>query len=212
MGVNMAGKCIVDDEACKEASNQEIIRRYFKALCASINSPAAKEEVYKLELLLNQAGISETDRKCVEAARKVEKRTSAPAAAIELNNGELITGKTSELLGCSSAMLLNALKVLAGIDDETFLILPEVIKPVQQLKVNYLGNHNPRLHTGETLLALSISAATDKNAAAALAQLKNLKNTEMHSTVILSPVDESTLKKLGVRITCDAKTKKQKIK
>ncbi|MBR3738281.1 MAG: DUF1846 domain-containing protein [Eubacterium sp.] len=212
MGVNMAGKCIVDDEACCEASNQEIIRRYFKALCAGVNSPDAKEEVYKLELLLNQAGISETDRKCILPAREVEKRTNQPAAAIELNNGEILTGKTSELLGCCSAMLLNALKSLAGIDDEIFLILPEVIKPVQQLKVNYLGNHNPRLHTDETLLALSISAATDKNAAAALAQLKNLKNTEMHSTVILSPVDESTLKKLGVRITCDAKTKKQKIK
>jgi uncharacterized protein (UPF0371 family) len=212
MGVNMAGKCIVDDDACREASNQEIIRRYFKALCASVNSPAAKEEVYKLELLLNQAGISETDRKCVVSARQVEKRTNAPAAAIELNNGEIITGKTSELLGCSSAMLLNALKNLAGIDDETFLILPEVIKPVQQLKVEYLGNHNPRLHTDEVLIALSVSAATDKNAAAALAQLKNLKNTEMHSTVMLSPVDESTLKKLGIRVTCDAKTKKQKIK
>lgn len=205
MGVNMAGNCIIDDDACREASNQEIIRRYFTALCAAAQNPMKNDELYKLELLMNQAGISEEDRIPVPAARSVQERTGNAGAAIELNDGAVITGKTSDLLGCSSAMLLNALKHLANIDDEILLINPDVIKPVQQLKVNYLGNKNPRLHTDETLLALSISAVTDKNAAAAMAQLKNLKNTEMHSTVVLADIDAATLKKLGVRVTSDAK-------
>ena len=208
MGVNMAGNCIIDDDACKEASKQEIIRRYFTSLCANAKLPTNNDEVYKLELLMNQAGISVTDRACTVAARRVAEKTDQPAAAIELNDGTVITGKTSDLLGCSSAMLLNALKHLAGIDDEILLILPEVIKPVQKLKVNYLGGHNPRLHTDETLLALSISASTNENAAAALAQLKNLRNTEFHSTVMLAQVDESLLKRLGVRVTCDPNMKK----
>ena len=154
---------------------------------------------------MNQASISVEDRKTVPAARAVAERTSHPAAAIELNDGTVLTGKTSELLGCSSAMLLNALKHLAGIDDDVLLISPEVIKPVQKLKVNYLGNKNPRLHTDETLLALSISAVTDENAAKAMAQLKNLEKAEMHSTVILADVDAQLLKKIGVRVTCDGK-------
>ena len=207
MGVNMAGNCIIDDEACCDASKQEIIRRYFTALCANANKAKNNEEIYKLELLMNQAGIGVDYRKCTVAARKKEKETKNHAAAIELNEGTVITGKTTDLLGCSSAMLLNALKHLAGIDDAIHLINPEVIKPVQKLKVNYLGNKNPRLHTDETLLALSISAVTDENAAAAMAQLKNLKNTEMHSTVMLTEVDSSVLKKIGVRVTCDPKSK-----
>ncbi|MBR0413270.1 MAG: DUF1846 domain-containing protein [Eubacterium sp.] len=207
MGVNMAGNCIIDDNACREASKQEVIRRYFTALCLNAKLPIHSEEVYKIELLMNQACISVTDRACTVAARLLEETTGAPAAAIELNDGTVITGKTSELLGCSSAMLLNALKHLAGIDDEILLILPEVIKPVQKLKVNHLGGHNPRLHTDETLLALSISANTNEHAAAALAQLKNLRNTEFHSTVMLAQVDESLLKRIGVRVTCDPKTK-----
>ena len=207
MGVNMAGNCIIDDNACREASKQEVIRRYFTALCQNTKLPIHSDEVYKIELLMNQASISVTDRACTVAARIVEENTGAPAAAIELNDGTVITGKTSELLGCSSAMLLNALKHLAGIDDDILLILPEVIKPVQKLKVNYLGGHNPRLHTDETLLALSISASTNENAAAALAQLKNLRNTEFHSTVMLAQVDETLLKRIDVRVTCDPKTK-----
>ncbi|MBR3148567.1 MAG: DUF1846 domain-containing protein [Eubacterium sp.] len=203
MGVNMAGKCIIDDDACREASKQEIIRRYFTSLCANAKLPTNNDEIYKLELLMNQAGISVEDRACTVAARKLAKETAQPAAAIELNDGTVITGKTSELLGCSSAMLLNALKHLAGIDDEILLILPEVIKPVQKLKVNYLGGHNPRLHTDETLLALSISASTNEYAAAALKELKNLVNTEFHSTVMLAQVDESLLKRLGIRVTCE---------
>lgn len=207
MGVNMAGNCIIDDEACREASKQEIIRRYFSALCASVSNPKKEAELFQIELLMNQAGISIDDRKSVAPARKIANETNHPAAAIELNDGTLITGKTSALLGCSSAMLLNALKHLAGIDDDVLLISPEVIIPVQNLKVNYLGNHNPRLHTDETLLALSISAATDKTAAKALSQLKNLKNTEMHSTVMLKEVDSNLLKNIGIRVTCDAKIK-----
>ena len=208
MGVNMAGNCIIDDEACREASKQEIIRRYFTSLCNNAKMPVNSNEIYKLELLMNQAGISVNNRACTVAARVLAEKSEQPAAAIELTDGTVITGKTSDLLGCSSAMLLNALKHLAGIDDEILLILPEVIVPVQKLKVNYLGGHNPRLHTDETLLALSISASTNEYAAKALAELKNLRNTEFHSTVMLAQVDESLLKRLGVRVTCDPVMKK----
>lgn len=202
MGVNMAGNCIFDDEAVCEASRQEIIRRYFTALKNSVRGENNKEEIYKLELLMNQAEISENSRKCTVASRELAEKTGEPAAAIELNDGAVISGKTSKLLGCASAMLLNALKHLAGIDDDVLLIVPEVIRPIQELKINHLGNHNPRLHTDEVLIALSISAASDKNAAAAMAQLCNLKNCEMHSSVLLSQVDENVMKKLGVRLSC----------
>lgn len=202
MGVNMAGNCIIDDEAVKEASRQEIIRRYYSAICAAAKGVNKKDEIYKLELLMNQAGISCDDRKCAVRAQELAQQTSQPAAAAELCDGTVITGKTSDLLGCSSAMLLNALKYLAGIDKDILLILPEVIHPIQQLKTAHLGSRNPRLHTDEVLIALSISAASDKNAAAAMAQLGNLRNAEMHSSVLLSPVDERVMKKLGVRVTC----------
>ena len=202
MGVNMAGNCIFDDEAVREAAKQEIIRRYFTAICAEAKGENKHDEVYKLELLMKQAEISDTSRKCTVSARELADKTGEPAAAIELSDGTVITGKTSKLMGCASAMLLNALKHLAGIGD-VLLIVPEVIIPVQELKVNYLGNHNPRLHTDEVLLALSISAASDKNAALAMEQLHNLRNCEMHSSVLLSQVDENLLKKLGVRFTCD---------
>ncbi len=206
MGVNMAGNCIIDDEACREASKQEIIRRYFDAKIAAAKDDRRYDEFYEIELLMNQAGISEEDRAAVGAARERAEKTGGPAAAIELADGTVLTGKTSDLLGCCSSALLNALKYLAGIDDDIILINPEVIKPVQQLKLGYLGSKNPRLHTDETLLALSISAVTDENAAKAMAQLKELKNCEMHSTVMLSNVDTSVLKKIGIRITCDAKS------
>ena len=202
MGVNMAGNCIFDDDAVREAAKQEIIRRYFTALCAEAKGENKHDEVYKLELLMKQAEISDKSRRCTVSARELADKTGEPAAAIELSDGTVITGKTSKLMGCASAMLLNALKHLAGIDD-ILLIVPEVIIPVQELKVNYLGNHNPRLHTDEVLLALSISAASDKNAALALEQLRDLRNCEMHSSVLLSQVDENLLKKLGIRLTCD---------
>lgn len=211
MGVNMAGNCIVDDEVVREASCQEVIRRYYSACCDNLRGLNKKDEIYKLELLMNNAGLSCSDRACADTAEKLAKKTGAPAAAIELPDGEIVTGKTSDLLGCASAMLLNALKQLGGIDDEILLILPEVIKPIQELKVNHLGNRNPRLHTDEVLLALSISAVTDNNAALALHQLSKLKNCEMHSSVLLSSVDDNVLKKLGVRVTCTAITNKKRI-
>lgn len=202
MGVNMAGNCIFDDEAVKEAANQEIIRRFFTAKCNQIKGRASKYEIYKLELLMNNAGLCVDDRKCALEATKLEEETNAPAAAIELFDGTIVKGKTSALLGCASAMLLNALKTLAGIDDDILLIAPEVIKPIQELKTNHLGNKNPRLHTDETLIALSISAVNDEKARLALNQLSKLKNCEMHSSVMLAQVDENVLKKLGVRLTC----------
>ena len=203
MGVNMAGNCISDDEACCEASKQEIIRRYFNALCARGENNS--QEIFKLELLMNQSGIDSDYRKCTAVARKLESKTEQPCAAIELNNGEIITGKTTDLLGCSSAMLLNALKKLAGIKDDVLLISPDVIKPIQALKVNHLKSKNPRLHTDEVLIALSMSAINDKNAALALDQIPKLENTEMHSTVMLSEVDKNILGKLGIRLSCDPK-------
>lgn len=211
MGVNMAGNCIFDHEAVSEASNQEIIRRYFTALCNLARGCKNNEEIYKLELLMNQAGISETDRQSVVKARQKAEQTHQPAAAIELSNGDIVTGKTSKLLGCASAMLLNALKQLAGLDDEVLLITPDVLVPIQELKINHLGNKNPRLHCDEVLLALSISAVTDKNAKAALDQLCNLKNSEMHSSVLLAQVDENVIKKLGIRLTCDPNTGSKKL-
>lgn len=201
MGVNMAGNCIFDDKAVSDAANDEIIRRYYTARCNRIKGAENTEEIYKLELLMNNAQLTVNDRNVIPAAEALAEKTNAPAAAIELPDGEIITGKTSELLGCASAMLLNSLKKLAGIDDDVLLILPEVIKPVQDLKVNHLGNKNPRLHTDEVLLALSISAVSDKNAALALEQLSKLNNCEMHTSVMLSPVDENTLKQLGIRVT-----------
>lgn len=207
MGVNMAGNCIVDDDAVSQASRDEIIRRYFTTLCDSLVHKNKQDELYKLELLLNQAEICAESRVPVLPARKIEEKTGAPATAIELADGTVITGKTSDLLGSASAMLLNALKHLAGIDDEVLLIPPEIIVPVQELKINHLGNKNPRLHTDEVLLALSISAVADEKAKRALDELVNLKNCEMHSTVILAQVDQNILKKLGIRLTCDPKNK-----
>lgn len=207
MGVNMAGNCIVDDNAVSQASRDEIIRRYFTTLCDSLVHKNKQDELYKLELLLNQAEISAESRVPVLPAREIEEKTGAPATAIELADGTVITGKTSDLLGSASAMLLNALKHLAGIDDEVLLIPPEIIVPVQELKINHLGNKNPRLHTDEVLLALSISAVADEDAKKALDELVNLKNCEMHSTVILAQVDQNILKKLGIRLTCDPKNK-----
>lgn len=207
MGVNMAGNCIFDDEAVKEAANQEIIRRFYTAKCNQIKGRANKDEIYKLELLMNNAGLSVDDRKCAVEALKLEEETNAPCAAIELNDGTIVTGKTSALLGCSSAMLLNALKTLAKIDDADLLIAPEVIKPIQELKTGHLGNKNPRLHTDETLIALSISALNDEKAKLALNQLSKLKNCEMHSSVMLAHVDENLIKKLGIRLTCSCEKK-----
>jgi uncharacterized protein (UPF0371 family) len=203
MGVNMAGNCIVDDEVCREASRQEIIRRYYEALCQQRKGLSEGGPVHKLEILMSQCNISQDDRKVVIAANERAEQTNGPAAAIELNDGRIITGKTTSLLGASSAMLLNALKALAGIKKDVYLISPEVIEPIQDLKTQHLGNNNPRLHTDEILIALSVCAVTDPNARLALDQLKKLSGCEMHSSVILSQVDEKLLKKLGINLTCE---------
>ena len=211
MGVNMAGFGIVDDEACSEASKQEIIRRYYSALCQHRQGKSGDEEVIKLELLMKQAGVTSENRPVVGAALLKAEMTGGPAAAIQLKDGRIITGKTSELLGASSAMLLNALKTLAEIPDEVKLISPEIIEPIQSLKVEHLGNHNPRLHTDEILIALSVCAASDERAAKALKQLDNLKGTEVHTSVILSSVDTKTFRKLGVNLTSEPNYQTKKL-
>ena len=211
MGVNMAGFGIVDDEACSEASKQEIIRRYYNALCQRRQGKSGDDEVIKLELLMKQAGVTSENRPVVGAALLKAEMTGGPAAAMQLADGRIITGKTSELLGASSAMLLNALKTLADIPDEVKLISPEIIEPIQSLKVEHLGNHNPRLHTDEILIALSVCAATDERAARALDQLNNLKGTEVHTSVILSSVDMKTFRKLGVNLTSEPNYQTKKL-
>ena len=205
MGVNMAGNCIVDDEVCREASRKEILRRYFKCLCEQKITGTVKEtERYKLELLMNQADLTVGQREVEKQAHaRSESTGGAPAAAIELPDGTVVTGKTGPLLGAASSALLNALKKLAGIDQELDLVSAAAIEPIQTLKTNYLGSKNPRLHTDEILIALSSSAAQNPTAAAALKQLSHLKGCDMHSTVILSSVDMDTVKKLGMYLTCE---------
>lgn len=205
MGVNMAGYCITDNEAVCNASKQEIIRRYYNISCAHRQGVAEPSEVHKLELIMNELNITPNDRPVVPAALKRAEETGEPAVALELQDGRIVTGKTSDLLGASSALLLNALKEIAGIAHEIPLISPKVIEPVQVLKVKYMGNRNPRLHTDEVLTALSISAATNPDAALAMEQLSKLKGCEAHSTVILSKVDETVFHKLGINVTCEPK-------
>ncbi|MBQ3018138.1 MAG: DUF1846 domain-containing protein [Clostridia bacterium] len=203
MGVNMAGNCIFDDEAVKESANNEIIRRYYNALCQQRKGNMCDEEINKIKLLMNQSSINAKQRKCIQAALDRAEETGAPAAAIELPDGRIVTGKTSSLLGASSAVLVNAIKVLAGIDKEIDIISHEVLEPVQRLKIENLGNHNPRLHTDEVLIALAITAAKDETAKRAMDAIEGLKNAELHSSVILSPVDVATFRKLGVQLTCE---------
>jgi uncharacterized protein (UPF0371 family) len=203
MGVNMAGNCICDDEACKEASRQEIVRRYFEALNGILKGTCSEEQAQTLELLMNQAGVAIQDRKVVAAALKRAEETGEPAAAMELPDGTIITGKTGNLLGASAALLLNVLKHFAGLGHELHIISPEAIEPIQKLKVNYLKSKNPRLHTDEVLIALSTSAATNPDARLALRQLAKLNGCQAHTSVMLSDVDISTFKKLGVQLTCE---------
>lgn len=207
MGVNMAGFCIVDDDACRNASNAEIIRRYYAALCDARTGRIGKEVVSKIELLMSKMGVSVEDRKVVMPALEKAEKTEGPAVAIELPNGMIVTGKTGSLIGASAACLLNALKALSGIEDKVELISPTVIEPLQKLKVNHMGSINPRLHTDEVLMALAICAVTDERAKLALDQLGKLRNCEIHSTVILSHVDEKTFKALGMRVTCEPQKK-----
>ena len=207
MGVNMVGNCILNDEAAKEASRQEIIRRYYVALCDQKQGKVSDDVVRKLELLMRKADVTPDARRTVEPALRRAEETGRPAAAMELPDGRIVTGKTSDLLGASSALLLNALKVLGGMPDEWHLISPAALDPIQHLKVEHLGNRNPRLHTDETLIALSISAATNPTAELAMEQLSKLRGCEVHSSVILSPVDEKIFKRLGVNLTCEPRYK-----
>jgi len=211
MGVNMVGNCIVDDEACRDAARREIIRRYFEALCNQRKGTGGAETVGKIKLLMTQTGLRVENRKVTVAANMLAEKTGAPAAAIELPDGSIVTGKTSNLLGATSAMLLNALKKMGELPDETHLIAPAIIEPIQHLKVDHLGNHNPRLHTDEVLIALSICANTDPVAECAMKQLEKLAGCEVHSTVLLSQVDQNVLRKLGVNLTCEPQYQTKKL-
>ena len=209
MGVNMAGFAICDDEVCRRASQQEIIRRYYASAVNVRKGLAEPGELYKQELLLRQAGITAKDRPAAAAAEKRAGETGSPATAIELSDGTIITGKTGDLLGASAAAIMNALKECAGIPHEERLVSAESLAPIQLLKTTYLGGHNPRLHTDELLIALSISAATNPHARMAMEQLPCLRGTEVHSSVILSDVDEEIFRRLGMHLTCSPVYEKQ---
>ena len=211
MGVNMAGYAIVDDEVCREASRQEIIRRYFDTACEVKRGNGNVNSLHKMEMLMRSQGLELEMRKAVPAARTVAQETGEPAMAIELADGTVITGKTSNLMGASCAAMLNALKHLAGIADQVNLISPAVLEPITHLKVEHLGNRNPRLHTDEMLIALAMCAVTNPTADLAMEQLSQLKDAEVHSTVILSQVDENVFKKLGAHVTCEPVYERQKL-
>jgi uncharacterized protein (UPF0371 family) len=211
MGVNMAGFCIIDDEICKEASMQEILRRYYQALLRLAKDTGSKDEVYKIELILKQAKITTEKRPVVKAANELVEQKGSPCAALQLEDGTIITGKTTNLLGSSAALLLNAVKYLGQIPHDVHLIAPSAIEPIQKLKTYYLGSKNPRLHTDEVLIALSTCAATDPTAQMALEQLPKLKGCEAHTSVILSDVDMKIFKRLGVHLTCEPLYEENKI-
>ena len=211
MGVNMAGNCIFDNDAVCAASKMEIVRRYYTALCNQRKSGGDTRDVDKLKLIMQSAGIDIDYRKVAEVARQKAEDTGKPAAAIELGDNRMVTGKTSRLLGAASAALLNALKTMAGIDDRIDLISPEILEPITNLKVRVLGSKNPRLHPNELLIALSICAVSDPVAAKAQEQLANLRGCEMHSSVILSESDEHTLKKLGIYLTCEPRYESKRL-
>ena len=209
MGVNMAGFAICNDEACRRASQQEIIRRYYASAVNVRKGLAGQEELYKQELLLKQADVTPMDRPVAVEAQKRAEETGLPAAAIEMEDGTIVTGKTGDLLGASAAAIMNVLKAYAGIPHEEKLVSAESIAPIQQLKTVYLGGHNPRLHTDELLIALSISAATNPHAKLAMEQLPRLHGNEVHSSVILSDVDETFFRRLGMHLTCTPVYEKQ---
>ncbi|MFJ3313189.1 DUF1846 domain-containing protein [Micrococcus endophyticus] len=209
MGVNMAGAAIVDDEACRQAARQEIIRRWYKAAVEEAANGESDEVSERIALIMSRLGLTSEDRPVVGASLLVAERTGEPGAAVQLADGTLVTGKTSALLGCSAAMLLNALKVLAGLSDEVHLLTPESIEPIQTLKTVHLGSTNPRLHTDEVLIALSVSAATDPNAKAAVEQLANLEGCDVHTTTILGSVDEGIFRSLGMLVTSEPKFQKK---
>ena len=203
MGVNMAGNCIFDDVACCEASKMEIIRRYYTAINKVAKEEASENEVYKIELLMKQAKITTDDRKVTVAAKKRAEELGVACAAIELEDGTIITSKTTDFLGASAALLLNALKYLAGIEHDEKLIKPEAIEPIQALKVNFLGGKNPRLHSDEVLIALALTSVSSENAERAMEQIPKLRGCQVHTSVMLSEADSKTFKRLGVDLTCE---------
>lgn len=205
MGVNMAGYCISDDEVCRDAAHQEIIRRYYQALVDERRNERDDTFSHRVAMVMSKAGCTTSDRRVVAPAVALEEETGAPASAMELADGTIIVGKTSELLGCSAAMLLNALKHLANIPANIDLLAPAAIEPIQTLKTTHLGSRNPRLHTDEVLIALSVSAANDEYARQALAELKNLRGCDVHTTTILGSVDEGIFRNLGMLVTSEAK-------
>ena len=211
MGVNMAGMCICNDDVCCAAARQEILRRYYDTACAQLRGFSTPVEVQRQELLMNQLGVTAAERPVVAAALDRAEATDGPAVALELPDGTVVTGKTTPLLGAAAACLLNALKRLGGIDKSVTLISPEIIEPIQHLKVAHLGNRNPRLHTDEVLIALSICAATDPTAEIAMQQLEKLAGCEAHSTVILSQVDENVFRKLEVNLTCEPRFQSKRL-
>ena len=212
MGVNMVGYCISDDEVCQEASRQEVIRRYYAALLQRVNSRYGDHgEVERIESIMDEMELKTTERPVVEPALSLEKETGAPVAAIRLADGKIITGKTKSMLGCCSAMVVNALKYLAGVEDAHELIPKSLLDPVQHLKTQYLGSQNPRLHTDETLIAIAVNAATDEYAARVLEKIPELKGCEAHITVIPSSSEMSFLRKLKINFTCEPKYQGSKL-
>ncbi|MBR3392557.1 MAG: DUF1846 domain-containing protein [Firmicutes bacterium] len=211
MGVNMVGFCISDDQVCRDASHQEILRRYYRYQCERRKGIEGSEPIFKIELLMKKAGITTADRPCVEAAMKKAELTGGPAAAMQMEDGTVLTGKTSPLLGASSALLINALKYLGSINDRIDLLSPAVIEPIINMKVEQLGAEKTSLlHLNEILIALAIASVTDSCAKIALEQLPKLRGLEAHSSVILSQIDEDVFKKLGVNITCEPVYERQK--
>ncbi len=211
MGVNMVGYCIIDDEAAREASNQEMIRRYYRTYTDYVNDRVSESAVEKIETLMNECGITPLDRTVVINARDKAKRSGEPAMALELPDGRFVTGKTSSLFGPSAAVIINALKTLAGLEKEVHLIEPQDVQPIQNLKVNHLGNHNPRLHSDELLIALAMSAKENESAAKAIAMIPQLRGSEAHCTVILPEEDAAIFRKLGVNVTMDPIYQQQKL-
>ena len=210
MGVNMVGNCIIDDDICCEASKQEIIRRYYAARNNYAEGNGTEEEIHQIELLMQQAKINTDYRRVTVAAKERASKNKVPSAAIELQDGTIITSETSDLLGTSAALILNATKHLAGLDHKLKLIPKVMIQPIQQMKVTYLSGNNPRLHTDEVLVALSMLSIKDENCKRAIEQLPKLKGCQVHTTVMLSEVDRKIFKKLGVDLTCEPVSKKQK--
>ena len=206
MGVNMAGNCIFDDDACRAASHQEIIRRYYQALSGVAEGTRNQEELNKINLIMSHENLSPADRRPVAPALERAAKTGGPAVAIELNDGTIITGKTGDLLGASAAALMNSLKHLAGLPHELKVLSPESLSPIQTLKTKYLGSKNPRLHTDEMLIALSANAAVNEEASLVLQQLSKLQGCQVHSSVILSSQDKKIFKKLHCDVTNEPKS------